>query len=228
MRIYKNIWLLLGILMTMFVVNACNDDDDQSGSTPIKVDAVYLEDAESTVPDREVTFARIGQLLRIEGSGFTGMREIYINGYSTYFNPVYVSENNLLVQIGKSTPTIDADDSVRNTIRFVKTQTELVYNFDIRDAAPTVNRISNTLPQAGEKITLYGSGLVEIEKVTFPGDVVVTSGFESDIDGKFFTAYIYPDDIAKPVQYLSRAPTVGLIHLPILILLKALSSILMV
>lgn len=184
MSICKNIWLLIGVFAATFFV-ACNGDDDQNDSTPIVVNSVYLEDTESAVPDREVTFARIGQLLRIEGSGFTGMREIYINGYSTYFNPVYVSDNNLLVQVGKSTPTIDADDSVRNTIRFVKLATDLVYDFDIRDAAPTVNRISNTLPVAGEQITLYGSGLVEIEKVTFPGDVVVTSGFESDIDGEF-------------------------------------------
>lgn len=189
MKIVTNICLLFSIFSAMFFV-ACNEDSDQEGSTPIMVDAVYLEDAESVVPDRVVTFARIGQLLRIEGSGLAGMREIYINGYSTYFNPVYVSENNLLVQVGKSTPTIDADDLVRNTIRFVKLNTDLVYDFDIRDAAPTVSRISNTLPKAGETITLYGSGLVEIEKVTFPGDLVVNSGFESDIDGEFFTVTV--------------------------------------
>lgn len=195
MKIVINIRLLFAIFLAIFFV-ACNKDDDQQGSTPIKVDAVYLEDAESQVPDREVTFARIGQLLRIEGSGLAGMREIFINGYSTYFNPVYVSDNNLLVQVGKSTPTIEANDSVRNTIRFVKLNTELVYQFDIRDAAPTINRISNTLPKAGETITLYGSGLVEIEKVTFPGNVIVNTGFESDIDGEYFSL-IVPDGLTE-------------------------------
>lgn len=190
MKIVRNIWLLLSVLLTVVAYTACKDDDDVSNSTPIVVSKIYLEDAQSAVPDREVEFARLGQLLRIEGSGFIGMRKIFINGYNTYFNPVLVSDNSMLVQIGRKTPTVEAEEDVRNTIRFVKLETDLVLPFEIRDAAPSISRISHTMPLAGETITIYGSGLVEIERIVFPGDVVVTEEIVSDEKGKYVTVIV--------------------------------------
>ncbi len=114
----KSSWIyfsFLGAMLIGFLFTGCSDDDSEGGT--ITVNSVYLEDVNSTVPDREVTFARLGQLLRIEGSGFTGLKRIYINGFQTSFNPVYVSDNSLLVRISGDTPTIDAEDDVRNTIR---------------------------------------------------------------------------------------------------------------
>ena len=178
---------MMSLLISLFIgsmgLTSC-EKEDNSGSTPINVTAVYLEDAESAVPDRLVTFGRLGQLLRIEGSGFMGMRKVYINGYSTYFNPVMVTDNSMLIKISQETPITTAVEGTRNTIRFVKDAAEYTYTFAVRDAAPTITRISNTMPAAGDTITIYGSGLVEITKITFPGNVVVTSGFESDKDGE--------------------------------------------
>lgn len=185
MKLLFNIWILIGALLASLLFTSCDDDDDLSGSTPIVVNAIYLQNAQSTVPDREVEFIRLGQVMRIEGSGFTGLRRVYINGYNTYFNPVYVTDNSMLVQVGRNTPTSDADDNVRNTIRFVKTGVEKVHQFEIRAAAPTITSVSHTLPKAGETITIYGTGLVEIERVVFPGNVVVTEGIIDDEDGKF-------------------------------------------
>lgn len=186
MKIVRNIWLLLAVLLASVSFVACEDDEDTSGSTPIAVSKIYLEDAESTVIDREVSFARTGQVLRIEGSGFTGMRRVYINGYSTYFNPVYVSDNSMLLQVSGDTPISEADETVRNIIHFVKTGTELKYPFIIRAASPSITSISHTLPLAGEQITIYGEGLHEATKVVFPGNVEVTDGITSDdVDGEF-------------------------------------------
>ena len=54
-------------------LTACSDDED-SQSTTMTINKIYLEttDAEDENYDREVDFARLGQTLRIEGSGFTG------------------------------------------------------------------------------------------------------------------------------------------------------------
>lgn len=196
MKFKINIWLLLSTLLTLFVVSACNNDEDEFDSTPIVVNAVYLQDAESSVPDREVEFVRLGQVLRIEGSGFNGMQKVYVNGYSTYFNPVYVSNNSMLIQVSGETPTVEADEDVRNTIKFEKKEAELVYPFEVRDAAPSISSISHTLPQAGEPITIYGSGLIEISKVTFPGNIEVTEGITSDEDGEFCTV-IVPEGLTE-------------------------------
>lgn len=184
----KSLWtwnMLLGLFISALCFTSCDNEEDVAGS-PITVSKVYLEDSKSDIPDREVTFARLGQLIRIEGSGFTGLKKVYINGYSTYFNPVYVSDNSLLVSVSKDTPTADADASVRNTIRLVKDATEVAFDFTIRSGAPSISRISNTMPQAGEPIIVYGAGLTEITKVVFPGNVAVTEGITSDVDGKYF------------------------------------------
>ena len=136
----NKLWTVALLLCSFFVLpllSSC-DETDESASTPISVSAVYLEDADSDVPDRPVTFARLGQVLRLEGKGFTGVKKVLVNGYETYINPVYVTDNNLLVQISRETPTSKASDDVRNTIRIIKAATELTYNFEIRSAAPAI------------------------------------------------------------------------------------------
>ncbi|MDO5421226.1 MAG: glycan-binding surface protein [Bacteroides sp.] len=179
--------LLLALLLVPLTFCAC-DDDDNSGSSEMSISAIYLEDATSSVPDRPVEFARLGQLIRIQGSGFSGLKRVYINGYNCYFNPVYVSNTSILVSVSKDVPTTEAAEEVRNTIQLVKDGTQLTYPFTIRASAPSITSISNTLPKAGESIIVYGAGLQEVSKVTFPGGVTVegTDKIFSDEDGKFF------------------------------------------
>jgi hypothetical protein len=178
----------LGMLVFSMLFTACDNND--SDGKKIVISKVYLEDVNSSVQDREVSFARLGQTLRIEGSGFTGLKRVFINGYSTYFNVVFVSDNSMLVNVSADTPTTEAAPAERNTIRFVNDNTETVFSFQIRSSKPVISTISNTMPNAGEKITVAGSGLTEITKVVFPGNVAVTSGITSDPDGEFFTVVV--------------------------------------
>lgn len=189
----KNYWtpiLFLGIMIFSMLFTACDNSDSSEGGGAITINKVFLEDVNSSVQDREVTFARLGQLLRIEGSGFKGLKRVYINGYSTYFNVVFVSNNSMLISVSADTPTLDADPEVRNTIRFVNDNNETVYPFEIRSAKPVITNISNTLPNPGETITVYGSGLTEVSKVVFPGNIETTAGITSDEDGEFFTVVV--------------------------------------
>lgn len=188
---HRNYWItitFLGLLFFTILLPSC-EDDDPTGS-PITINKVFLEDASSSVPDREVTFARLGQLLRIEGSGFTGLKKVYINGYSTYFNPVMVSDNSMLVSVSRNTPIIEADPGVRNTIRLANDNYDATIDLEIRSSAPTITNISHTLPLVGEAITVYGTGLIEVNKVVFPGNVEVTKGITSDEDGEFFSVVV--------------------------------------
>lgn len=182
-------FVLFGLLAAVFFFASCEDEEATDG--PVGISAVYLQDVNSTVQDRVVSFGRLGQLLRIEGFGFTGISKIYINGFETFFNTVYVSDNSLLVRISGDTPTVEADEEARNTIRLVKGATETTYSFEIRDSAPSINNISNTLPNAGEEITVFGTGLIEVSKVIFPGNIEVTTGITFDEeDGEFFTVTV--------------------------------------
>lgn len=128
--------MLLAIVPSL---TSCNDDDDCQ-STTMTINKVFLEDtkAEDGNYDREVEFARLGQTLRIEGSGFSGLKKIYVNGFETYFNNALMTDNNIWVTLNSKTPVAKADASVRNTIRFVKDNTETTYQFTIRAAAPVI------------------------------------------------------------------------------------------
>lgn len=187
----KNYWktlTFLGLIVFAIQFTSCTNNDASGGI--ITVNKVFLEDVNSSVSDREVSFARLGQTIRIEGSGFSNLKKVYINGFSTYFNIVYISDTSFLISISKDTPTLEANADVRNTIRLVNDNQEITFPFEIRSSAPTITDISNTLPKAGEKITVYGTGLTEVSKVTFPGDIVTTTGITSDKDGKFFTVIV--------------------------------------
>lgn len=139
---------------------SCNDDDtyfeDDAQNSPMKVTQVYLEDYKSSVPDRPVDFARLGQLIRLEGEGLYGVKKVYINGYDTYFNRAYVSDKSMLVTINSKTPITECDPEQRDKIRLVKDGSECTIDLVIRAASPTVSSVSNTLPRPGEKVTVYG------------------------------------------------------------------------
>jgi hypothetical protein len=195
MKGLKYIWLFLVALMTTCVVTSCDDDESGSQSSPIKVNKIYLEDYKSTVPDREVDFARLGQMIRIEGSGFLGLKKLYVNGYDTYFNVAYVTDNSMLVTLSAKTPVVDAEEDVRNTLRFVKDKAETTYQFTIRAASPSITSVSNTLPEAGETVVVYGSNLHETSKVTLPGGIEVTN-VESDEDGEWYS-FVMPAGVTE-------------------------------
>ncbi len=187
--------LPIGLLAILPAFTACSDDDNAS-SAQMAINKVFLEDVNATdsVYDREVTFARLGQLIRIEGSGFTGLKKIYINGYDTYFNNALLTDNNIWVTLNAKTPVDKAEESVRNTITLVKDNGQLTYNFTVRAASPSVSSVDNTLPQPGEKVTVYGSNLQETSKIMLPGGVEVTSGIENDADGKWYS-FVMPSGV---------------------------------
>jgi hypothetical protein len=124
----------------------------------------------------------------LEGEGFTGVTKIYFNGYSSYFNPVFVTDNNIIVQVSSDTPMKNVPAGKLNTIVLEKgSSIHYSYTFDIRASAPSVSGVSHTMPGIGELIRFEGSNLQGIKKVVFPGDVTVTDEITSDEDGRWFT-----------------------------------------
>lgn len=173
-------------------LSSCNDEDayfkEDAQNTPIKVTQAYLEDRESAIPDRPVDFARLGQLIRLEGQGLYGVKKVYVNGRDTYFNRAFVSDNSMLITINAATPITDCDPELRDKIRLVKDGSEFTFDLTIRAASPTVTSVSNTLPQPGETVTVYGTGFQETTEITLPGGVKVTEGILCDNDeGEWFS-----------------------------------------
>lgn len=190
----KKIKYYLLPVVAVFAVgfSSCNDDDDyfkeDAQNSPIKVTQAYLEDREASVPDRPVDFARLGQLIRLEGEGLYGVKKVYVNGRDTYFNRAFVSDRSMLITINSATPITDCDPELRDKIRLVKDGSEFTFDLTIRAASPTVTSISNTLPQPGETVTVYGTGFQETSEITLPGGVKITEGILCDNeDGEWFS-----------------------------------------
>lgn len=186
----------LVMLAVLPSLTACSDNDD-SQSASMTINKVFLEDTKAADGnyDREVQFARLGQTLRIEGSGFTGLKKVYVNGLETYFNNALMTDNNVWITLNSKTPVAKAAESVRNTIRFVKDGTETVFNFTIRASAPTITGIDNTLPMAGEIVNIAGSNLEGTTKITLPDGTVVTDGIVSYENGDT-VSFIMPEGVA--------------------------------
>lgn len=199
MKSFKYIWLLCLVSLSA-AFTACNDSDEyfdgKYQSTSIVINKIYLEDHNSSVPDRLVDYARLGQLIRVEGSGLYGMKKVYINGYDTYFNRAYVTDNSMLIQINSKTPVVDADPEERDVIHFVKDGTDTRFTFTIRAASPVISSVSNTLPQPGETVYVFGTGLHETAKLTFPGGIELSSGIVSDEEGEWYS-FTMPEGITE-------------------------------
>jgi len=200
MKKFKYI-LISCIALSSTTLTSCTENDGDSysgGDAAVVVNKIYLEDPESTVPDREVSFARLGQTLRLSGLGFGGTKKILVNGYDTYFNTALATDNSMILQLLSKTPVSTAPDSVRNKIQFVKDNGTSTYDFVIRAASPQISSISNTLPQAGEIVVVNGINLQETSKVTLPGGVEVTSitNSKGDDAGKWFS-FVMPSGVTE-------------------------------
>ncbi|MDR0620159.1 MAG: glycan-binding surface protein [Bacteroidales bacterium] len=185
----------LGAIALCLIFASCSEENPDL-TTPFKIDKVYLENAQSSVPDREVEFARLGQVIRLEGSGFSGLQQLLVNGEDVYFNPVFISNNSMVFQISRDVPTMDLPEDIKNTICLIKGDIRYVYNFEIRAAAPSITSVSHTMAQAGETITLTGSGLYGVSDVIFPGNIHAAEFSSDNEEGKWCNVVV-PADVVE-------------------------------
>lgn len=210
MNTIKYMWVaFIAVILAGFA--SCTDDNGDAypgGNDPVTVNNVYLENVNDTVnTDRLVTFARLGQTLRFEGTGFGGLKQIFVNGYNTYFNTATATNNMLILALDSKTPISEAADSVRNTIQFVKRDgTIYTFEFDVRAASPQITNVSSTLPAAGETVIVTGSNLQETTEITLPGGIKVTdiTNAPTEEDGEWFS-FVMPSGVTES----GRITTVG-------------------
>ena len=99
-----------------------------------------------------------------------GMKKVYINGYETYFNRAYVSDNSMLVTLNTKTRS-PMPTRMRNTIRLVKDRTETIYEFRDSRRLPVHHIGQQHSARRRPKVTVYGSSLHETYLITLPGGI---------------------------------------------------------
>lgn len=214
-KVLKNRWLFAMLLVGILGFNSCKDDNEGDTGAPAVINKVYLEDAQSSVPDRDLTpygnFVRLGQTIRLEGSGFVGVSKVLVNGFNIIFNPVYVSNQSMIVQISGKVPIADVDPDYKNKLCLIKSSGTTWFDLEVRSAAPAVTNVSHTMPAVGDEITLTGNGLQFATRITFPGEpqVVVTDGITSDDEDGKWVKVIVPAGVNKSGSILVECANGG-------------------
>ena len=159
------------MLLAVAVISSCSDD------TPVSVSRICLHQTGDT--KTELTEIRLGENIRIEGSGFATTRAIYCNGKEVGgINRNLITDTNIIFTVPQSTPVGSEVENIEdlNTIRIVTESDNYVYRIAILCGKPTITGISHTLAKAGQRIEIYGTNLRGLSTVTFPGDVAVEAG----------------------------------------------------
>ena len=116
--------------------------------------------------DSTFTQALPGTLIVIQGHGFSGLESVYFNDTSAYFNPVYVTDNNIIISIPSSAKTAATNPGVPSTIRIVTNHGTTNYTFTLVLNKPFISAVS--LDSTGTILTITGGNFLGVKKITFP------------------------------------------------------------
>ncbi len=183
----ENIMLFKGIkrvalflLGSVLFLTSCDKNDEEKFSGTPSVTQVRLLDP--TKKDSTFTKAFPGIQVLIEGQNLGGITEIYFNNYQAGFNPVYNTNNNVIVTIPAKAPTEATMPNVPDEIRIVTTHGEAVFKFKLDIPPPVISSISNENALADDSVIVWGSNLWLVSKILLPGNKEVTT-VASNADG---------------------------------------------
>jgi len=153
--------LLFLLIIVGVVFFACKKNS--TGGTPVVKDVRTVNPATA---DRFFTQALPGSLIVIQGSGFSGLQAVYFNDTAANFNPVYATDNNIIVTIPATAQTAATNSKVPSQIKIVTNHGTGYYSFSLVLPPPTISSIA--LDNTGTILTINGTNLIGISKITFP------------------------------------------------------------
>ena len=149
------------------VLAACSDDKEGMGTPVITgVRTCYPDKADSLF-----TKASPGQTIAIIGENLASALKVYINDQETYLNPTMNTAHSIIVTVpteanGFKLTAFNSD--LKDEIRVETTHGTATYSFKITAPSPSISRIQAGYPRnTGDVINVYGTNLVDIEKVYF-------------------------------------------------------------
>ncbi|MBC3785625.1 glycan-binding surface protein [Spirosoma utsteinense] len=199
---------LVTLMAGLFWLSGCQKED--VGAPPIVTQVRLLNPASK---DSTFTSALPGTLIVIQGQHLDKTLNVFFNDFPAAFNPVYNTDENLIVSIPASTPTAVTAPSVSNKLRIVTTRGETTFDFTIVQAPPAITSISNENANPGETITIAGANFFGVSKVVFPGNLAVDSTqFTVNKEGTLLTVAV-PKNLTQSGP-LSMVATFGTVNTP--------------
>ena len=175
--------------MICIIQYACKKDSAGSSGQPV---ISGVRSIDTTKRDSLFTEAMPGELIVIQGNNFSGLKAVYFNDTSAYFNPAYATSTNIIINIPSTAQTIATNPDVPNVVRVVTDHGEATYSFSLYLAPPQIYSIS--LDNTGSVVYIRGVNFQGVQKITFP----ITGGSDTalsyEVDKTFtqITAEIPP------------------------------------
>ncbi len=194
----KKEWLLgiFALFATFLIPLGC---EKENTSAPVISRVRYID---PELADEDLTGAGLGSWIVIQGANLASTQEIYFNEYSAYFNPAYVTETDIVIQIPEETPNIGTHPNAPNTIRLVNKHGQTTFSFIIFAPPVQVEYISNEFAADGETIILIGRYFFLVDSVIFPDEVPATV-FETSADGKSCSVVVPDGTGSGPIRVVS-------------------------
>ena len=177
MKKANHLFFLLSAAALMLA--GCAQEDTGIDTTyygPLKVLKCYQHNIKST--EKELTEARLGTMIRLEGENFMGIKAITCNGSPASLNPNLRTETSIIFRIpttnadtNEDTPT--GEDAGEYCDKIIITSTgneDYVYDFHIMGSSPSISGMDHTLPSIGSWVTVTGSSLKGVKKVVLYDD----------------------------------------------------------
>lgn len=131
-----------------------------------------------------------GNWIVITGSNLRGATQVFFDGVGTSFNEGLFSDTSAVIFVPAIIPFPTVPTAQLNTIRYVTTHGETTFTFAINPPAPSISAVSNEFARGGEVLTIYGNNLFFVDKVTFPGNIDVTTIISGTTDGTQITVTV--------------------------------------
>jgi hypothetical protein len=182
--------LVISGIAIMGLNNSC-EKDNQGPPEITKVRPVNPDEA-----DVELEGSGLNQWIVIQGKNLATAQHIYFNDYEAGFNPAFVSETNIVIQIPPETPNLGNTPDAPNTLRIVTNYGEVTFDFITFAPPPLIYSISNEFAAPGDTLFMTGDYFYFVDSVIFPGWIPAIEFWDSE-SGKYLVT-IVPEGAVEP------------------------------
>ncbi len=155
--------LAIFLILAGVVFFSCKKDNSGSSGQPV---ITQVRAVDSTRRDSTFDQALPGALIVIQGNNLGGLQKVYFNDTAAYFNPVYATSTNIIINIPSTAQTAATNPNVPSTIKVVTDHGTATYSFKLYLDPPYINSIS--FDNSGTLVYIDGGNFEGIQKITFP------------------------------------------------------------
>lgn len=157
--------MAISALLLLMPFVACEDSDSNSlpviynvrTTDPEKIDSAFVQG----IP---------GQMLLIDGENLETTQKIFINDQEIYFNPNFVTSNNIILTIPAELELTGTNPDLPKEIRVETKIGAATFSFHVLSPEPSINRLQIDYPVSdGDFIVIYGANFYEIQKIVMEG-----------------------------------------------------------